>query len=63
MSYKEQILEACMNSLIVSGVSEQTITLALLTFEAGFVAGTLINADDNKKQEMINNLTYIKQVH
>jgi hypothetical protein len=63
MSYKEQILEACMNSLISSGVTEQMITIALLTFEAGFAAGTLMNADDDKKQEMINNLTYIKQVH
>jgi hypothetical protein len=52
-----------MKSLISSGVTEQMITIALLTFEAGFAAGTLMNADDDKKQEMINNLTYIKQVH
>jgi hypothetical protein len=63
LSYREQILEAYINSLISSGATEQTITMALLAFETGFAAGTLMNADEDYKQEMINNLTYIKQVH
>jgi hypothetical protein len=63
LSYREQILEAYINSLVASGASEQTITIALLAFETGFSAGTLTYADEDNKQEMINNLTYIKQVH
>jgi hypothetical protein len=63
LSYREQVLEAYINSLIASGASEQTITIALIGFETGFAAGVLMNADDDYKNEMINNLTYIKQVH
>ena len=63
MNYRDQVLQAYMNSLIESGASKQTITIALLAFETGFAAGVLMNTDDDYKQEMINNLTYIKEVH
>jgi hypothetical protein len=63
LNYRQQVLEAYMNALITSGASEQTITIALMGFETGFAAGVLMNDDDDYKKEMINNLTYIKEIH
>lgn len=63
MSYREQVLETYLNTLTEMGASEEIIRAALMAFDTGFSCGTLHNHDEGTQKEMIEALTYQKQIH